>query len=234
VSDRQTQTDWWERSKRSALRSLRVPGASLRWLKKTRALQADAAFFADCHRRLDRLLRPAIEFWKRTVDWERGGFFGLVDYDGRARPDADKDMIQQVRHLWTFSSLYRFEDDSPAIQQICDQQFEFVRDRLYVPERAEFHRAVACDGTPREGGMHHYPLAFGIFGLSAYAIAFSNSSHGREALRMALDVFDRMAQRSHEDPHGFDERVYPARWCPEAKEINTQMHFHEQSPLNTS
>ncbi len=39
-----------------------------------------------------------------------------MDCAGQPRPDADKDIIQQVRHLWTFSCIHRFEDCSPAIQ----------------------------------------------------------------------------------------------------------------------
>ena len=101
----------------------------LRWPNR-RAAAPDRAFFADCHRRLDALLQPAIAFWRRAVDRERGGFYGLVDYDGRALPEADKDFIQQVRHLWTFAYIHHVEDRSPAIEEICDHQFRFVRERF--------------------------------------------------------------------------------------------------------
>jgi mannobiose 2-epimerase len=197
------------------------------WLRRLRPVRVDAAFFADCHRRLDALLQPAIAFWQGTVDWERGGFFGLVDHGGHPRPRADKDLIQQVRHLWTFSHLHRRESATPAIAEVCHHQYRFVRDRLYDARRAQFHRAVTCDGAPVTGDVHHYPLAFGVFALAGYAAAFPGTAAGSEALGMAKDVFDAMVERSWDPEHGFDETVYPGRWCAHAKEINTQMHLLE-------
>jgi mannobiose 2-epimerase len=196
----------------------------LRW-RKWRA--PDTAFFADIHRRLDALLQPAIAFWRRAVDHERGGFYGLVDYDGRALPEADKDFIQQIRHLWTFSYIHHIEDRSPAIAEICAHQFQFIRERFYVPERASFHPSVSADGAPKDGALHHYHLAFGIYALSGYAIAFAETSQGKEALRMAKDVFGTMKVKSYDETHGFDETAYAGRWTTGAKEINTQLHVLE-------
>jgi mannose/cellobiose epimerase-like protein (N-acyl-D-glucosamine 2-epimerase family) len=75
--------------------------------------------------------------------------------------------------------------------------------------------------------MHHYLLAFGIFALSNYAMAFPNTVYGQEALSMAKDVFYEMKNRSYDEVNGFDETVYSSRWCNDDKEINTQMHLME-------
>jgi mannobiose 2-epimerase len=206
---------------------MRLPWFTLPFRGFRRARRRELAFLRDCQRRIDAMLQPAIEFWKRTVDWGHGGFYGLVDYEGRPRSDADKDLIQQVRHLWTFSEIHRCEDDSPIIEAICDRQFEFVRDTLYSPVRREFHRAVSFDGVPRPGEMHPYLLAFGILGLANYATAFAGKTTGREALRIARTVFDTMVARSYDVGNGFDETAYGGRWCIDAKEINTQMHVME-------
>lgn len=204
-----------------------MPPLTLRFPRFRRSRRYDVSFFRDCHRRIDAMLRPAIEFWKGAVDWDHGGFYGLVDYEGRPRRDADKGLIQQLRHLWTFAQIHRSEDDSAIIERICDRQFEFVRDVLYVSARREFHYAVSFDGEPRPGSMHPYLLAFGILGLSNYATAFAGKPAGREALHIARTIFDRMLERSYCTDSGFDETVYEGRWCVEAKEINTQMHLME-------
>ncbi len=200
---------------------------SLHWLRARGALWPSAELFADCHRRIDAMLEPAIRFWKRVVDRQHGGFFGLVDYAGRPRLDADKHLVQQVRHLWSFCEIHRFEDDSSEIRAICDHQLDFVRERLYVAESAGFHAAVGADGTPREDTIHHYSLAFGILALANYARAFPSSARGKDALAVAKRVFERMVERSYDPANGFDETVYAGRWCEDAKEINTQMHLME-------
>jgi mannobiose 2-epimerase len=206
---------------------MHLPSLTLRFPSLRRARRYDLAFFRDCHRRIDALLRPAIEFWKGAVDWDQGGFYGLIDYEGRPRPDADKALIQQVRHLWTFSQIYRSEDASPAIATICDRQFEFVRDHFYSPARSEFHCAVSFNGVPRPGEAHLYFLAFGVLALANYATAFAGKPSGRDALRIARSVFDAMVEKSYDTVDGFDETAYDGRWCTGAKEINTQMHLLE-------
>jgi mannose/cellobiose epimerase-like protein (N-acyl-D-glucosamine 2-epimerase family) len=187
----------------------------------------DHAHFEDRHARLTHLLHRSIAFWKDTVDWNSGGFYGLVDYTGRPQIDAPKNMMQQVRHLWAFSEYYRMEERSSDVKAICDHQFRFVRDCLYIPERADFHLVVNADGSPRDEGTHLYNLGFGVFGLANYASVFPHSPNGREALQMAMQVFTAMVENSFDETHGFDETIYPERWCSDAKEINTQMHLLE-------
>jgi mannobiose 2-epimerase len=206
---------------------MRLPPLRFGFPRLRRAQRYDVGFFRDCHRRIDAMLRPAIEFWKGAVDWDHGGFYGLIDYEGRPRPDADKDLVQQVRHLWTFSQIHRSEDDSPIIEAICDRQFEFIRDVFYSSARREFHSAVSFDGAPRPGEMHPYLLAFGILGLSNYATAFAGKPSGRDALHIAQTVFEKMVEKSYRTDSGFDETAYDGRWCVDAKEINTQMHVME-------
>ncbi|MHC4455344.1 MAG: hypothetical protein ACYSWS_11745 [Planctomycetota bacterium] len=76
----------------------------------------EASRLVDYHNRIDKLLVDAIGFWKTTVDWNRGGLYGKVDYIGNPIVDAEKDMMQQVRHLWTFSNIYKYEEDSSEIK----------------------------------------------------------------------------------------------------------------------
>ncbi|MHC4455343.1 MAG: AGE family epimerase/isomerase [Planctomycetota bacterium] len=110
---------------------------------------------------------------------------------------------------------------------MCDHQFEFIRDKIYISSKKEFYKVVDSYGNSLQEGMHHYLLAFGIFALSNYAMAFPNTVYGQEALSMAKDVFYEMKNRSYDEVNGFDETVYSSRWCNDDKEINTQMHLME-------
>ncbi len=181
----------------------------------------------DYHRRLTVMLDGALEFWVGGVDWERGGFFGKIDYDGRPVVGAEKHLVQQARHLWTFSNVYRLHQGLPEIARICHHQFRFTKQRLFIPGEHDFHTVVSATGQSLRRGTHHYLLAFAIFGLSSYALAFPKDPAGAEALGMAKGVLARIVRESHHPAYGFDERVYPSRWCRHDKEINTQMHLLE-------
>ncbi len=161
------------------------------------------------------------------MDEANGGFYGLVDLEGRPVPGADKDLIQQVRHLWSFSQIFRFIESSESIARICHQQFRFVRDCFYDPASNWFHRRVSAEGEPGQGQVHHYPVAFCIFGLSNFATAFSGRESGSEALELVNRVFEKVVRESWDPENGFDETRYPGGWSREPKEINTQMHLLE-------
>ena len=177
--------------------------------------------------RVSRMYSGGVSFWKRVVDWENGGFYGLVAFDGAPVKEAKKDLIQQARHLWTFSQVYRYEEPSEENAGICRHQYDFFKRCFWDAKRCTFHREVTADGQPLEGHIHHYPLSFCLFGLANYACAFPEEASGREALSIALTAFETICEKSWCDDSGFDETVYPGRWCPEGKEINTQMHLLE-------
>lgn len=187
----------------------------------------DSQSFLSRYRRIGNLLEQAVDFWRGVVDWENGGFYGLVDYAGKPVPFANKDMIQQTRHLWTFPNLYLLEGESESIAEICHHQFRFVRDALYRPEQADFYRTISWRGQPVAEGMHHYPMGFGLLGLSAYAAAFPDLESGQQSLSMAKSVFYNLVETTWEYEHGFNQDFYAIGWCDSGKEINTQMHLLE-------
>lgn len=187
----------------------------------------DSQTFLTRYHRIGKMLDDAVGFWRGLVDWENGGFYGYADYAGKPLPFANKDMIQQARHLWTFPNLYLLEHNSEAIAQICHHQFRFVRDALYRPGHADFYRTVSWRGRPVAEGMHHYPMGFGLLGLSAYAEAFPDSESGQQSMSMAKSVFYNMVESSWEYEYGFDQGFYAFGWSKTGKEINTQMHLLE-------
>jgi hypothetical protein len=190
-----------------------IPSSAMLWIRRRFGPQPSEERLIDCHRRVNAMLEGGIAFWKRAVDWERGGFYGLIDYEGRPRLDADKDLVQQLRHLWSFSQIHRTHDGSAGIRAICDHQLDFVRDRLYVPARVEFYPAVASDGSPREGPVQAYQFGFGVYALANYAKAFRSTARGLEALAIASTIFRRIVEHCYDEETGFDETRYEGRWC---------------------
>ena len=52
-------------------------------------------------------LSGILDWWMTyTVDQEHGGFYGKVDNDNIAHPQAEKGLVLNARILYTFSSAY--------------------------------------------------------------------------------------------------------------------------------
>ena len=70
----------------------------------------DQRLLRDIKARIGILAGEVVDFWRiKGVDWVNGGFWGFHDLNGQPVPGADKGLIQQARHLWTFSTLYALD-----------------------------------------------------------------------------------------------------------------------------
>lgn len=187
----------------------------------------DQAAFERRLERVQSMIGSSQAFWKRAVDWENGGFHGQIDLQGKPIESAPRYVIQQARHLWTFSQLYRYEDSSEEIASICHHQYRFFRDFFWDSSTCTFHAEVDALNEPVSGPVHLYHLSFCLFGLANYAAAFPKSDGGKEALEIAITAFEEICRRAWCSEFGFDETRYPGSWCQDAKEINTQMHLLE-------
>ena len=120
------------------------------------SLSTEAQALRSYHQRLSRLLDDAIAFWVDAVDWDQGGFLGAIDADGKPIMSAHKHLVQQTRHLWAFANIHRFEasQDRP-IAEICHRQYEFIRDKFYLPASESFLKTVTAEGQPVERGADH-------------------------------------------------------------------------------
>ncbi|MFC1552656.1 AGE family epimerase/isomerase [Candidatus Latescibacterota bacterium] len=177
--------------------------------------------------RVRRMGEDEIDFWTRYgPDPLHGGFYGKIDRRGNGDPDADKGLIQQTRHLITFSLLYSHSQPSEAVKAIADAQYDYIIKTFYDTGKQVFCSRVGADGTPKDEAKQLYTESFAIYSLSLYALVFDNS----DAAQIALNCFREMDAQMHDDVHGgFDQTGDHARRLPEGvgKETNTHMHLLE-------
>jgi cellobiose epimerase len=182
--------------------------------------------------RLEALQEDAVAFWlAHAPDRDYGGFHGALDEVGNPDESADKGVIQQSRHLWTFSELYRHHLRTPEIRALCDDLYEFIITHFRDPDDGEFFFQVERDGSVSVAEKRLYSNSFAIYGLTHYALAVREEDPERAqvALGFALDAFHSMDRRTHDEVYGgFDQSREP-NWLPPdaSKGTNTHMHLVE-------
>lgn len=177
--------------------------------------------------RLDTLAVELIRFWRtHGEDREFGGFHGTLDRAGKPKEPTDKGLIQQSRHLWTWSTWYERREPTPEVRAIADRSYRFIVDHMRDDADGEFYFKVSRDGrTVTEPKKQLYAESFAIYALAAYGRVFASD----EAKRLALACFRSIDQRSHDAEHrGYDQTNDPG-WhsAGAAKETNTHIHLLE-------
>jgi len=177
--------------------------------------------------RLETLSGDVMAFWKtHGPDPVHGGFYGKHDRRGEPVEDEDKGLIQQARHLWSFSTWYARREPTTEIKAVADSTYRFIADHFLDPKDGEFFYRVSRAGTRVvDAKKLLYAESFAIFALSTYAKVFG---HG-EAGERALACFRSIDRRAHDATHlGYDQTGEPGWLAPGAqKDTNTHIHLLE-------
>lgn len=186
----------------------------------------DLARLTALRARLDAQARGLVAFWKTFgPDARHGGFHGTLGRDGKPKAPTDKGVIQQARHLWTFSLWYARREPTPEIRAVADHAYRFLIAQLRDPEDGEFFWKVSEQGAVSDRKKLLYAQSFAIFALAQYARSFNSA----EALAHALACFRSIDRRAHDQTErGYDQSHEPAWFSPGTqKETNTHIHLLE-------
>ncbi len=199
---------------------------------------ADRTLLEDVKPRLAALAADGIEFWKTYgPDQTNGGFHRCLDRQGTPCDDSDpgrsgggsatgktKALLQQARHLWTFSMWYERREATTEIKAIADDLYAFVTTKMRDGSDGQFYFAVSEDGSSVvDNTKRLYDESFVIYALSTYARVFAND----QAKQYALDCFDAI-DALHDDTNlGYvvDGNLFYS--SGNIKQTNTQIHLME-------
>ena len=148
-----------------------------------------------------------LPFWQRLTDWERGGWYGYVDYDLNVLKDAHKGCILNSRVLWTFATAARVLGDAEYLRY-ARHALDFMS-RFEDKERGGVYWSVTAQGEPLDRTKHTYCQAFAIYGLAAYmrAAGPEDALYGM-AKEKALRLFD-VIENDCSDEGGYGEAFEP-------------------------
>ena len=179
-----------------------------------------------CLPRLGRMARELVDFWRtHGPDPIHGGFHGFLDRRGEPREPTDKGVIQQARHLWSFSTWYERREPTAPTRFLADSTYRFLVDRMGDPADGEFYFQVARDGRVVDHKKLLYGQAFAIYGVATYGRVFGD----HEAVDRALRCFVSLDARAHDETHGgYDQRDdVDWLWPGARKDTNTHIHLME-------
>ncbi len=156
----------------------------------------------------DNLLHSILQFWiDHGIDRVHGGAMGWLDRQGKPVPPGTKSVAQQGRLLWTFAQAYRRYPE-PAYAEAAAHILRFLQSRMRDSKRGGYYWLVGPQGDLLDGTKLLNPMSYVLEGLAEYAQAF----HDAQARQAALDLFELMEQRAHDDAHGGYEVAFTEDW----------------------
>lgn len=90
-----------------------------------------------------------IPFWNKMADYEKGGFYGYANSDGKPDKNSVKGCILNSRILWFYASSYLLLK-KPELPEKADNAYKFLSERFYDSRYGGVFRSVQADGTPED------------------------------------------------------------------------------------
>jgi mannobiose 2-epimerase len=183
----------------------------------------------------DELGNNLIPFWlKRSVDFEYGGFIGQMSNDGGIDSKAPKGLILNARILWTFSALYRYNEDTRYLD-MARRAYDYLQTYFWDYSHGGVFWQVDYQGHPLDDKKKIYGQAFYIYALVEYYLAFGVEP----AIKLAGQLYELIENNSRDTTYGGYIEVYNRNWSvaedlrlsekdmDEKKSMNNHLHLLE-------
>ena len=192
-----------------------------------------------CRGVLERLLLGnLLPFWyPHTVDCDSGGFRLNHDIKGHWRGPVPKHIVTQARATWFFATLASTRYGAPAHLEAAAHGYRFLTGPMWDQVHGGFYwETDPCGESVVQDGKHLYGQSFGLYALSAYAMATGDGA----ALGRAAEVFELLERHAHDVELGGYREDLLRNWRPRAgkargelgaspgqKTLNTHLHLLE-------
>ncbi|MEZ4904437.1 MAG: AGE family epimerase/isomerase [Spirosomataceae bacterium] len=174
-----------------------------------------------------------LAYWEKyTIDKERGGFHGRLNYENQPILDAPRSIILTSRILWTFSLAYRYFGRRKYLI-LADRAYHYLYNHFRDTKNGGVYWSVTANGTPLETRKQLYGHAFAIYGLSEYYAA----SKFKPALDFAQELFQVVDKHGYDAQRGGYYEAFGTQWetvddlilskMPWNKSQNTHLHIIE-------
>lgn len=167
-----------------------------------------------------------LPFWTSLADYENGGFYGYVGYNGRINKEAEKGGILNSRILWFFSAVYCLDKKDEALK-LASHAYNFMVEKLIDEEYQGLYWMVNFKGQPTDKRKHIYNQAFGIYALAKYYKATGKE----EALKIAKKIFD-LIEKKCENSNGYLEE-FDRQWNEKDNEMLSENEVIADRTMNT-
>ncbi|MEM7473441.1 MAG: AGE family epimerase/isomerase [Planctomycetota bacterium] len=148
-----------------------------------------------------------IDFYLPSVDQEHGGYFEVLDGNGKFT-SSDKFLTLQARQLWFFSTLAVHDIRREEALAAAHLGYQFLTQKFYDSEHGGYFAKVSASGEVVDSRKHIYPNAFVIYGLVEYYRATKNA----EAINKAIDIFETLEKNCYDQTNGGYQEFFYADW----------------------
>ncbi|MEN8202592.1 MAG: AGE family epimerase/isomerase [Bacteroidota bacterium] len=176
-----------------------------------------------------------LPWWmKYTPDQEHGGFHGHITHKNEVVKGAGKGAIMNTRILWTFSATYRMYPD-PSYLDTAERAYRYIIDHFLDREFGGVYWELDYQGRVKSDRKQIYAIAFAIYALAEYHMAFNKP----EALDAAIHLFHDIEEYAlDKEKNGYAEAL-SRNWETledmrlsekddnESKTMNTHLHILE-------
>lgn len=182
----------------------------------------------------EELTANILPFWDKTIDKEKGGFYGKILNDGKIIKDAPRSAVLNTRILWTYSAVYRQLKEEKYLE-LAKRAYRYIHQYFKDEENGGIFWLVDAQGNPIETKKQIYAQAFCIYALSEYYLITKDE----DVLNWAVEIFDLIEENSFDSEYPGYFEAYDREWNlledarlsekdkNEMKTMNTHLHLLE-------
>jgi mannobiose 2-epimerase len=117
---------------------------------------------------LENLENNILKFWvENTIDYENGGFIGLINDKNEKVKDSSKGAVLNTRILWTFSAAcihYKLDE----YRNLADRAYNYISDFFIDKKYGGVYWELDYTGKPVNSRKQVYAQAFAVYSFVEY------------------------------------------------------------------
>ncbi len=163
--------------------------------------------------KLEKILKENIaSFWyTKSLDRENGGYTINFGPNGELKGRGTKMIVTQARTVWLFSRLSRAGYKRKDYLEAAELGYRFLKEKMWDVENGGFYWEVDATGSKKlRPRKHLYGQAFALYAISEYYLA----SKKQEVLGFAIELFDLLDAKSHDQVYGGYIEFFNEDWTP--------------------
>lgn len=184
---------------------------------------------------LDEFTDNILPYWfNHTLDLDKGGFVGQVDYKNLKITESNKHGILNARILWSFSHSYKNLKDEDS-RYLALRAYDYFTSTFLDEKYGGTFWEVDAMGEVADFRKYVYLQAFSIYALVEFHSAFNEP----EALNKAVEIYSLIESRCKDEKYGGYFEAFNREWEViddvrlsdkdenEPKSMNTHLHVLE-------
>lgn len=163
--------------------------------------------------KLEKILKENIaSFWyTKSLDRENGGYTINFGPKGELKGQGTKMIVTQARTVWLFSRMARAGYGSKEYLEAADLGYRFLKEKMWDAKYGGFYWEVDVSGDKKlRPRKHLYGQSFALYAISEYYLA----SRKQEVLGFAIELFDLLDAKSHDQVYGGYIEFFNEDWTP--------------------